>query len=318
MSQTPSVTIVILNWNNAPDTIECLESVAGLDYPNFRPLVVDNGSSDDSVTRIRQAQPTVAILETGENLGYAEGNNVGLRQAVENGADYVFVLNNDTLLEPTMLTKLVEVAESSPDIGMVGPTMYCTDPAKKLFAAGSFVLWSQGKLNHRGMFELPGPYTQAQTPEPVDFIVGCGVLVRRELIERCGPLDPQYYLNFEDVEWGIRARRYGYQVLYVPPAVMWHKVSATLGQASAANTYYMTRNALLFFWKNGQGFAGWLAVLRILLHTSRTIGAWSLKSQYRNQTFRRKRSANLMALRDFFQGRYGAMGSDVFHVCYDN
>lgn len=317
MPESASVGIVILNWNNAPDTLACLESVSGLDYPNYYPLVVDNGSTDDSVDKIRANYPHVEILETGSNLGYAEGNNVGIRHAMQAGADYVFILNNDTLVAPTMLAKLVQVAESSPDIGMVGPTMYCTDPPNRLFAAGSFVLWKVGNLYHRGMFQPPGPYTKVQNPEPVDFIVGCGVLVRRQLIEVAGMLDPLYYLNYEDVEWGIRAHRYGFQVLYVPQAIMWHKVSASLGQASPANTYYMTRNALRFFWKHTPIHLRWLSVLRIILRTLRAIGAWSLKSKYQKQSFQRRRAANLLALRDFFQGRFGKMGLDVAQVCYN-
>ncbi len=231
-------------------------------------------------------------------------------------ADYVLILNNDTLVAPTMLDELVQVAESSPDIGMVGPTIYCTDPRDRLFAAGSFVLWKVGDLCHRGMFQPPGPYTKVQNPESVDFIVGCGILVRRQLIEVVGMLDSLYYLNYEDVEWGIRAHRYGFKVLYAPQAIMWHKVSATLGQASPANTYYMTRNALRFFWRNTPLHVRWLAVSRIILRTVRTVGAWTFKSQYKGQVFQRKRAANLLALRDFFLGQFGEMGLDVARVCY--
>ena len=312
----PKATIVILNWNNASDTLECLASVVKLRYDNYDVVVVDNGSTDGSVVTIRGKYPSVTILENCENLGYAEGNNVGIRHAMQAGADYVLILNNDTLVAPTMLTELVRVAESSHDIGMVGPTVYCTDPADRLFAAGSFVLWNRGDLCHRGMFEPAGPYTKAGSPEPVDFIVGCGVLVRRQLIEVAGVFDPLYYLNYEDVEWGIRARRYGFKVLYVPQAIMWHKVSASLGLASPANTYYMTRNALLFSWKNAPARLRWLTVSTIILRTLRTIGAWTLKPQYQEPIFQRKRTANLLALRDFFLGRFGEMGPDVARICH--
>ena len=314
--RSPIVAVVVLNWNNAPDTIECLESVSQLTYKNIRILVVDNGSTDNSVEEIRSKFPFIDILETHENLGYAEGNNFGIRYAMQGKPEYVFVLNNDTLLESTMMSKLVQAAEKDSCIGMVGPTMFCIEPQEALFAAGSFVLWNEGSLNHRGMFELPGPYVGSDKPQPVDFIVGCGLLVRRELIEEIGMLDANYYLNYEDVEWGIRAHRFGYQVLYVPQAVMWHKVSATLGQASPANTYYMTRNALRFFMLHGSSIQRWVTVGRIIFRTIRTIGAWTLKPKYRDQNFQRKRNANLLALRDFFYGRYGAMGPDVAQVCY--
>ena len=312
----PMVCVVVLNWNNAPDTLACLESLSRLEYSNYSILVVDNGSVDGSSDQVRAHFPDVEVLEIGSNLDYAEGNNVGIRHAMQTGADYILVLNNDTLVAPTILTELVQVAESGPDTGMVGPTIYCTDPADKLFAAGSFVLWHTGDLCHRGMFQTPGPYARAQNPEPVDFIVGCGVLVRRQLIDVIGGLDPLYYLNYEDAEWGIRARRYGFKVLYAPRAVMWHKVSATLGLASPANTYYMTRNALRFFWQNTPYYLRCLPMLRIMGRTLRTMLAWTVWAQYQDQVFRRKRTANLLALRDFFLGRFGEMGLDVARVCY--
>jgi GT2 family glycosyltransferase len=311
VTEYPAVTIVVLNWNNAPDTLACLESLSHLDYKNYRLLIVDNGSTDGSVARIHAAFPSLQLLETGNNLGYAEGNNVGIRQALASGAEYVFVLNNDTLVEPSMLTKLVEVAESDPDIGMAGPTIYCTEPKDRLFAAGSSVLWYEGRVCHRGMFELPGSYVHAQMPEPVDFLVGCGVLVSRKLLEQVGLLASQYYLNFEDVEWGIRANRQRFKVVYVPQAVMWHKISATLGPASPANTYYMTRNALLFFWQNGGAGLRWIALARITARTARTMLAWSLRSRYRNHAYKRRLKANLYALRDFVIGRTGAVEPDV-------
>jgi GT2 family glycosyltransferase len=117
----PEVAIVILNWNNAPDTIACLESVAHLDYPNTRILVVDNGSTDGSADRIRQAHPSIPVLETGQNLGYAEGNNVGIAVALEQKAPYICILNNDIALRPDFLTQLVAEAEADTSIGIVGP-----------------------------------------------------------------------------------------------------------------------------------------------------------------------------------------------------
>ena len=314
----PRIAIVILNWNNPDDTLACLGSVGALHYPaeQLETIVVDNGSTDDSVVRISAEYPEATILETEENLGYAAGNNVGIRYALDTGADYILILNNDTLIAPTMLTELVHFMEPRPEIGMAGPTMYCVEPKDTLFAAGSFVQWSKGQLWHRGLFQPANVYAGIQNPEPVDFIVGCGVLVRRQCIEAIGLFNPDYYLNFEDTEWDIQAWRHGFEVWHVPQAVMWHKVNATLGRASPANTYYMTRNALLFFWRNASLHLRWLAVSRIILRTLRTTMAWTVKPQYRNETFRRKRDANLFALRDFFLGRFGRMGPDVARVCY--
>ncbi len=306
----PLVYVVILNWNNAQDTIECLRSLNGSNYQPYAPIVVDNGSTNGSVREIREAYPKIKIIELDTNSGYAGGNNFGIQYALDSGADYVMVLNNDTLVEPTMLGELVKYAESDSNIGMIGPKMYCYEPENTIFAIGSFINWSKGETTNRGLFQPASDCAHFQEPEQVDFIAGCGVLVSRKFIEQVGVLDPIYYLNFEDVDWGVRGWRQGFEIWFAPQAMMWHKVSATLGKASPANTYYMTRNALLFFWKHSPSRYRWTAILRIILRTLRSIAAWTLKPQYWNESFRKLRSANIMALRDFTMGHFGQMKVD--------
>ena len=303
----PLVYVVILNWNNAADTIECLASLQASIYQPSVPFVVDNGSTDGSVGKIRAAFPEIHLIELESNIGYAEGNNVGIQFALDSGADYVMVLNNDTLVETTMLGELVGFAETNESIGMIGPKMFCYQPEDTLFATGSLIYWSRGETINRGMFTPASKVEDCQKPEQVDFIAGCGVLVTRKLLEKVGFLDPIYYLNYEDVDWGVRAQEQDFEVWYTPKAVLWHKVSSTLGQASPTNTYYMTRNALLFFWKNSPSRFRWQAILRIILRTLRSIGAWTIKPQYWNDSFKALRSANIMALRDFTLGHFGQM-----------
>jgi GT2 family glycosyltransferase len=220
------------------------------------------------------------------------------------------VLNNDTRVDPTMLGELVKCAESDSRIGMIGPKMYCYEPEDTIFATGSFINWSKGETTNRGLFQPASDFAHFQGLEQVDFIAGCGVLVSRKFIEQVGVLDPIYYLNFEDVDWGVRGWRQGFEIWFAPQAVMWHKVSATLGKASPANTYYMTRNALLFFWRHSPSRYRWTAILRIILRTLRSIAAWTLKPQYWSESFRKLRSANIMALRDFTLGHFGQMKGD--------
>lgn len=317
----PFVAVIILNWNNAADTLACLRSLAGLEYPGdrLRIVVVDNGSSDDSVAQIRTAYPSQELIETGENLGYAEGNNVGIRSALEQNPDHILILNNDTELRPDFLSQLVAEAESAPSIGAVGPKMYFAEPPDMVFAAGSLVEWKAGTLNQRGIWQresVVGPL-YSDTPEDVDFIVGCGVLFKREVFEQIGLLDPRYFLNFEDVDLCIRARRAGYRVRYTPEAVLFHKVSASLGQGSPRNTYYMTRNALLFFSTYLSGWQRWLTIVRIVWRNLGHIAVWTIKPRYRRSA-RNKRDANIFALRDALLGRFGKMGSEVEAVCQRN
>ncbi len=318
MSDTtePRVIVVILNWNNAPDTIACLDSLRRVEYRNTEIIVVDNGSTDESLPQLREAYPRIELLETGENLGYAEGNNVGIRHALAARPDYVCVLNNDTEVAPDFITRLVEEAESDPAIGIVGPKMYFFEPPDMVFAAGSLVEWDGGVLNQRGIWQREsaiGPL-YGDCPEDVDFIIGCGVLIKRTVLEQVGLLDPRYYLNFEDVDLCIRALQAGYRVRYTPHAVLRHKVSASLGQGSPRNTYYMTRNALLFFGTHLRGWRRWRALTRIVVRNVGHIAVWTLKPQYRHAA-RTKRDANVLALRDALLGRFGKMGPDVEAVC---
>jgi GT2 family glycosyltransferase len=313
---TPKVTIIVLNWNNVSDTLTCLESLSKLNYPDYTVLVVDNGSTDDSVAQISGRFPETELLRTGANLGYAEGNNVGVRHALRQKPDYVCVLNNDTILDPDCLRALVTEAESSPDIGIVGPKMYFFEPTDMVFAAGSVIDWKNGRLLHRGVWQRESEVSPLYTlgPEDVDFVVGCCVLVRRRLVEQIGLLDPRYYLNFEDVDLCVRARQAGYRVRYTPEAILWHKVSASLGRGSPGNTYYMTRNSLLFFWTHLDGWRRWRAIARIVIRQVGHIAAWTVKSEYR-VTARAKRNSNMLALRDALLGRFGRMEMDVEVVC---
>ncbi len=317
-SDLPCVAIVILTWNNSIDTLECLDSVNQLDYPNLRIIVVDNGSTDGSVDRIRRRYQSIDLLVLDSNLGYAAGNNIGIQHALALQADYILILNNDTLVAPNMINELVQAAEANPQIGMLGPLMYCAAPRDRLFAAGSVVRWLRGDTQNRGMFRSAEMLKQWAQPEAVDYIAGCAVMIKRSCLEAIGPFQVDYYINYEDTEWGIKARRAGFEVWYVPAAVMWHKISATMGIASPAAAYYMTRNALLFFWRNSPRQLRGSVVLRIMLRTLQTIGAWTLKAKYRNDHYRRLRSANWLALRDFLRGRVGKMGADVMLACgYD-
>ncbi len=152
---SPLVHISILNWNNAPDTLACLDSVFALDYPNFRVLVVDNGSTDDSVEAIRGRYPALEILQTGANLGYAGGNNAGIRQILAAGAEYVCLLNNDTMVAPDFLSALVG-AMDDPEVGIAGPLVYYADPPDVIFSAGCEIDWRGGAVGHRGMGRIAG------------------------------------------------------------------------------------------------------------------------------------------------------------------
>ncbi len=306
----PIVFIVILNWNNASDTLSCLASLSELGNSNYSVLVVDNGSVDDSVDKIQSNYPKIELLRLGTNLGFAEGNNIGIRRAISHGADYVLLLNNDTVVDPQMLTELVNVAESKPQIGLVGPTIYYYDQPGTIWSAGYLIDWYSGIIR---CLSGDGAVIQQAEPYKVDYLSGCGLCIKSEVINKIGLMDPRFFLYYEETDWCTRARAAGYEILVVPQASIWHKVSASIGQNSPAATYYMTRNIFLFLSNNLKGRQRFVALIRSLIREIRTITSHTLKPRYRN--LRVNRDARVFALRDAILGRWGEMGRDVAMVC---
>lgn len=223
----PLVVALILNWNGCADTLACLESLQQQTYPALTPLVVDNGSSDGSAAAIHAAFPDVHLIETGANLGFCAGNNVGLKWALAQGADYVLMLNNDTWFDPAMTSELVAAANDDAAIGLAGPKIYQAAPPHVLWSAGGDVTFWGNVTAMRGFGQAD--HGQYDTAADVDYLPGCGILARRQLMETVGLLDVTYFAYYEDADWAMRARKAGWKVRYVPSARMWHKGGASTG-----------------------------------------------------------------------------------------
>jgi GT2 family glycosyltransferase len=207
---------------------ESLDSLRRMTYPNFRIVVIDNGSVDGSQAMIRKEYPGVQLVENGSNLGVMGGYNTGLRFGLDHSADWILLLNNDIVVDPEMLTRIVEAAEADPAVGIAGPAMYFHSRPDTFWYAGGRVNFFTGIISHRGLRERDrGQY--AVTGE-TGYMNGCAMLIRRDVVERIGMLDlifsPMYS---EDVDYCLRARKAGYKLLYVPSAKLWHKVSAFSG-----------------------------------------------------------------------------------------
>lgn len=315
--QEPAVYFVILNWNQAQMTIECLESLQKQSYPKITIIVVDNGSVDGSPEKIRGHFPGVTVLENEKNEGYSKGNNIGIRYALMQGANYIFLLNNDTVVEPTMLSLLMDVANSDDHIGIAGPTMYYFDQKEVLWGGENSIDWQRAQIIRKRMGErVSEEALNGLEPKQVDFIDSCALLIKREVLDQIGFMDEKYFINFDDIDLNVRTAQSGYKVMYVPKARMWHKVSAAIGIASPATTYYMTRNTLLFFWSHGKGVNRFLGIIKVLSRHIHNIGAWTIKSKYHNKVFQQRRAASIMGMRDFFMGVSGKMPEDVVSVCY--
>lgn len=252
----PLIAIVTLNWNRPDDTLACLESAAAQTYPNIRLVVVDNGSADDSVARVAAAFPAATLLRNEHNLGFGRGFNRGLRYALDSGADYVFMVNNDTWLAPDMLEQLV--AHVAPDVGIITPAIY--------YAAQPQRPWSLGGRRHWLTLEKTGDSPAALDEVDAsgalerDYAVACGILLSRAALERVGMFDERFFMYYEDMDLSLRVRQARMRILLVPAARMWHKVATSSGGSdSPGERYWMARSSVQFFFKHVRG-ARWLVV----------------------------------------------------------
>ncbi|HEX7976348.1 MAG TPA: glycosyltransferase family 2 protein, partial [Anaerolineales bacterium] len=181
----PKVFFVILNWNQGAMTLDCLRSLQSLTYPNYQVVLVDNGSTDGSPDLIRAQFPDCILIESKENLGYSEGNNLGIRCAIDQGAAYLMLLNNDTLVDPEMLTRLVRAAEADPQIGIAGPTMFYADPPDMLWGGENRIVWQRSAVVRNRMGECLDPeFLRGQDPIDADYIDSCAILIKREVLEK--------------------------------------------------------------------------------------------------------------------------------------
>jgi len=307
-SSAPSVMFVVVNWNQRQLTLDCLASLQEQNYGNFAVVLVDNGSEDDSVTAVRAAYPEVTVLENGRNLGIAGANNVGIKHALKANVDYVFLLNNDTTVDPDMLTHLVAIAESEPDVGITGPTMLYFNQPDVIWCAGNSVNWNNGDTRRLDQ-NAPLSSMQNAACRDVNFITSCAVLIKRQVFDEVGLMDERYFIYYDETDWFYRATAAGWRSVHVPWAKMWHKVSATMGETSPTTDYYMVRNNFLYLSKNLKGVKRVKALTNATLRNVKVIVAYTLKN--RNVARLHNRNAKALAMRDAILQRWGPMGPDV-------
>jgi len=295
----PYVVNLILNTNRRHDTLACLASIANSTYPNQMTIVLDNNSTDGSVESIRLAFPQVKIVELTQNLGYAGNNNLGIREALSMGADWIFVLNEDTLLAPDCTEKLVSAAVIDPRTGVAGPMVYHHEEPAVIQSAG-VMLDNKWRSFHIGQNEVD--HGQFSIPQQVNCVSGCAMLVRRELVEQVGMLDERFYYYWEETEWCIRAKKSGWNILHVPEAKMWHKGVQLNYQPKPSVTYYDTRNWLLLLSKHQ-------APLAVRMHawwrTFWIMTSWTIQPKWRQMVGHR--SMMWKGFRDYLFKRWGAL-----------
>lgn len=239
------VAVVLVNWKGAGDTLETLASLDRVVGVDLWPIVVDNGSPDDSVARLRAARPELEIVETGSNLGFAGGNLVGIRHALGDPAvGWVLLLNTDVEVAPDFLAPLLAACRD-PAVGAAGPKIFYAEPRDRLWAAGGHLRVRETVTAEWGRGELDGPrWNQARD---VTYLTTCCLLIPRDVLLRVGPLDPAYFINVDDADWCRRAARAGYRLRYVPESVIWHKVAAaTAGHYTPLKTFHTGRSNAIY------------------------------------------------------------------------
>lgn len=357
----PKVFIIILNWNGWRDTIECLESLKELDYENFRIIVVDNGSTDESIQKLEEyrRKPTGAaslwspelargnpqqaeesnnltrfrVYSNESNLGFAGGNNVGIKEGLLRGVDYILLLNNDTVVDKNFLKTLVRAGDSDKKIGILGPIVYFFDEPEEIWFAGGRINWIRTRGTHidykkpaeiypsSEARQLPGRIEKPENknarvlgpPSPlpvkvkgrsnnkiVDYISGCCLLIKKEVIDQIGLMDEDYFLYYEDTDWCLRGKKVGYQCVLAPSAKIYHKVSQSVAKLSSLNyIYYHTRNGLRMAWRMN----GWPKRIVLLVWLSWLFFKQLIKLVicYRKDWAR----AVIRGIWDFGRGRFG-------------
>jgi GT2 family glycosyltransferase len=238
------VAVVVLSWNGREDTLACLASLARVEAPAPVAIVVDNGSTDGTSEAVREAFPDVELVRTETNLGFAEGNNVGIRHALTLGVGYVLVLNNDVEVDPAFIGALVEEAGRRPEAGALCSKILYADPADLIwFAGASFDPRSGYNGRQRGYRERDDGRFDGVVE--TDRACGAAMLVPRSVLEEVGVFDAELFFYSEDTDWSLRAHAAGYRHYVVPASRLWHKVSVTSGGENSPTTlYYGVRNTI--------------------------------------------------------------------------
>ena len=244
VSNFPKVIAITLNWNGKEWLDDCLTSVLAMDYPNFETVMVDNGSTDGSVEFVGDKFPSVHVVETGSNLGYARGFNAGLTYAAANGAEYFLIMNNDTVIDQGAVSALVETAQSEERAGFVTGKIYFYDQPDTFQTVGKMedpITWNG---HHIGWMERDeGQY---ETVEERVFLDDVMTLVDRRLYDEVGGYDPQFFLQAEEIDWQARAKKKGWRFYYTPEAKLWHRVSMSMGGfGNPVGRYFDTRSHMV-------------------------------------------------------------------------
>lgn len=241
----PKVGIVLVNYNGEKFQNECISSIKKMEYKNYIIIIVDNNSTDKSIKIAIEKFDDLIIIKNKENCGVAEGNNIGIKKALELNCEYILLLNNDTEVDKYMLSNMIKNANSKT---LVTCKMYYY-PKNILWFAGGRIDWGKATTIHEGINEVD--LGQYDNPKYIEYCPTCCLLINKDVFEDVGLMDEKYFMYFDDTDFIVRVNRKGYKILYEPSAKLWHKVSSSSGgEKSKLYIYYINRNRLYFIKKN--------------------------------------------------------------------
>jgi len=251
-----SIFAVVANWNGGRENLECLRSLLEQGLPEPNVVFVDNGSSDGSLALVRARHPAVRLIENRANLGFGEASNQGAKQALELGARAVFFVNNDVVAPAGTLARLAAELDARPKAGIVGPRVLYKAELDRIWCAGGELTWRENLSTLRGHLQPDGP--QWRETRAVDYVPGCALLARREVLEQVGMFDAEYFAYMEDVDLCLRARRAGLEVWLVGDAAVQHATSAATGGGYNPRRKYMMGVNSIWFLRRHAKAGEWL------------------------------------------------------------
>ncbi len=243
------VAIILVNWNGLDFTVACLNSIRDLDYSNYGLILVDNASDNQEGEILQKQFPEIELVQSQTNLGFAGGNNLGIRKALESGYSHLMLLNNDTVVATDFLQVMMAQFEKSPSLGVVQPLIYWMKDRNQIWNAGG--KWSPTLGRAIPLRELKNRKKGRSGIQKIDWATGCCMLIKREAILQVGLLNEQFFAYFEDVEWSLRVREKGFEIALAPKAFIYHEAGASSkkkheeGTLSPRVFYYHVRNQFL-------------------------------------------------------------------------
>lgn len=265
MLEYPKTAVIILNFNSYNQTIECIESVKNITYPNYEIIVVDNNSKDDSLQQIKGSFPDVILLKSRDNLGYASGNNLGIKYALEKNMEYICILNNDVAVDRNFLEPIIKTLMDDKNAAAAGPSICYYGQDDVIQAMGGNINLYTGlptmKFKGKKLSQVKEDIVS------VDYLGGACFVVKAEILKKIGLIPENYFLFYEETEFFLNIKRQGYKLISIRDSRVYHKVSGTISKYKGLSYFFLNRNRIIFVRRNARLYHKFIFFFYIILET---------------------------------------------------